>query len=184
MARKKAGRKASAVAAPRKASASVKELIASVRNEQAALAAEAEKRSREKLQAVIDAKKAELAAAQAKANEAQKAADAVASDLDQLLAAAGMARKGRKGKKGASGRKPRVTVDRKLAEVESALKKVGKGIDFSKLRATLLDIHDAELGGPVFAGTDFNSAKVFGKKLLPSGWHVVGERKTARIERK
>jgi hypothetical protein len=183
MARKKAAKKASAVAAPRKASASVKELIASVRNEQAAIAAEAEKRSREKLHTVIEAKKSEHAAAQAKANEAQKAADAIESDLNQLLAAAGLARR-KGGKKGSSGRKPRVTADRKLSEVESALKKVGKGIEFSKLRSSLLSITDSVLGGPIFAGTDFNSAKVFGKKLLPSGWHIVGERKNARVERK
>lgn len=183
MAHKKAGKKSSAGRVSKKLSASVKDLIASVREEQAAIAAEAQQRSREKLQAVIDAKKAELAAAQAKANEAQKAADAIASDLDQLLAAAGMVRRGRK-KGAASGRKPRVSVERKRAEVEGALKKFGKGVEFARLRESLLAITDAEIGGAIFSVPDFNSAKNFGKKLLPKGWRVVGERKEARVEPK
>jgi len=176
-------KKASAGTGRAKTSASVKDLIATVRAEQAAIAAEAHQRGREKLQAVIDAKKTELAAAQAKANEAQKAADAVASDLDQLLAAAGLARLGRK-KGAASGRKPRVSVERKRAEVEKALGKLGKGVEFAKLRESLLAITDAEIGGAIFSVPDFNSAKGFGKKLLPKGWRVVGERKEARVERK
>jgi len=183
MAKKARKSKASGAGAPRKLSASVKELIANMKSEQAAIQAEAERRSREKLQAVIDAKKAELAGAQSKARDAQKVADGIAKELDQLLSAAGIGGR-RRGGRGASGRKPRVTMDRKIDAVAEALKKVGKGIEFAKLRDQLLALTDAERGGPIFARTDFNSAKIFGKKMLSKEWTVVGERKTARVERK
>ncbi len=80
-----------------------------------------------------------------------------------------------------SGRKARVSVDAKKAVVAAALAKHADGILFGNLKKELINAVDPESNGKAFTPQDFNSSSTFGKKYLPSGWKIVGARKTAKV---
>jgi hypothetical protein len=174
MAKKKAGRPSrKATAASSGLSSELQAILAKKEELEAAIAAE----ERAKQAEVIEAKKAAVAAAR----EAVKAAKAKLAKAEKDLAAASGKPARKPARKGASsGRKPRVSADVKKARVAELLKKVGRSVTFSELRAALLD-EKLESGAPVFSGPDFASSSKFGAAYLPSGWKVQGERRNAKV---
>ena len=109
--------------------------------------------------------------------------------MDQLRIEAGMSPRrssGRRpGARRSSGkpRKARVSIETKREQVAKLLNDYPRGVEFSQLKAALLDIKAPGSDSPIFANADFNSSSKFGERYLPSGWVVAGERRNARVQR-
>ncbi|MBX3728137.1 MAG: hypothetical protein KF858_03050 [Candidatus Sumerlaeia bacterium] len=178
----KKGRKAAKAAkAPRKArvAADIASKLAQFEQDRRAKIAAIEAERLELLQGEIAAKREAVTAAKSEAQEAQRKVRAAEKELDKLLVSLGLS----KGRKGKSTRKPRVTLDIKKKAVADTLGSFKSGSLFSDLRTKLLSLVEPKSGGPLFAKTDFNSAQNFGKRFLPRGWKVKGERMKATVEK-
>lgn len=127
------------------------------------------------------APKATKKAAKKGAKKAAKKATKKAAKKAAKPAAKKGAKKGaKKAAKGKPGRKPRVDTQTKIKHAEEVLKGHSKGVAFSQLRKALQGRKLAD-GTPVYSSLDLASSKQFGKKYLPKGYKVVGERRDAKV---
>jgi chromosome segregation ATPase len=163
------------------------EQIAKLHEQRQKMESEYNAQVRQLLHGAIEEKEKEVAEAREKVKEAEKALEQLESDLDALREEAGLgARRGaRRTGRRPSGklRKSRVSIETKREAVAELLQKLPRGVEFSQLKAALLDIKLPDSNSNIFATADFNSSLKFGERYLPQGWTIVGERRNAKVQR-
>lgn len=166
------------------------EELARLQEQKKKMESEYESQVRHLLHGAIEEKEKEVNAARERVRDAQKELDRVEEEMDQLRLEAGMSPRravGRRpgGVRRSSGkpRKARVSIETKREQVAKLLTDYPRGVEFSQLKAALLDIKAPDSNSPIFASADFNSSSKFGERYLPDGWTVAGERRNARVQR-
>ncbi len=163
------------------------EQIAKLREQRQKLESEYDAQVRQLLHGAIEEKEKEVSEARDRVKDAEKVLDQLESELDSLREQAGLgARRGpRRSGRRSSGklRKSRVPIEAKREAVADILQRFPRGVEFSQLKAALLDIKLPDSNSTIFATADFNSSLKFGERYLPEGWAIVGERRNARVQR-
>jgi plasmid stabilization system protein ParE len=163
------------------------EQLAKLQEQRQKLESEYNAQVRQLLHGAIEEKEKEVAEARERVKEAEKVLDHLESELDSLREEAGLgSRRGvRRSGRRPSGkvRKSRVTVEAKREAVADILQRFQRGVEFSQLKAALLDIKLPDSTSNIFATADFNSSLKFGERYLPEGWTIVGERRNARVQK-